>query len=104
MGTTTPLPAGSMELIEKLALQVPSLVVLVIVVWLFLRYMNQQRKDFSNLIGRLHEDHLDARKLTREALADNTEAMREISKAVGVIEDMGRSCAASMSGMMTMKK
>ncbi len=65
----------------------PSLVVLVIVVWLFLKFMHQISNQFTATMTELHKDHLAARDQSRIALADITEALRDLTTVVNIVKE-----------------
>lgn len=91
--TPIPLPIPTeMVTLKDLLLQTPSLCVLVIVVGMFLRFMERQRKDYTTLIGRLHEEHIDARSSTREVMGQNAHAILEVTKAIHVLAEVTRQC------------
>lgn len=62
------------KLLETVASQVPSLIVLAVIVRWFLTYMTTRDK----FIAELHEDHLKAREESREALLSATVIMQEV--------------------------
>lgn len=70
-------------------LQAPALVALLIMLYMLLKYMTEQRKDFTDTFKRLHEEHLEARLNTlRESqtmqatLAKLGDAMTAVAVAV----------------------
>ena len=77
------------KVLEEAAKQVPSLVVLVIVVWLFLKFMHQISNQFTGAMTELHKDHLAAREQSRTAITDNTIALRELTSVVNVVRENG---------------
>lgn len=85
--------AHDMVTLKDLLLQTPSLGVLVIVVGMFLRFMERQRKDNNILIARLHDEHVDARAATREVMAQNAHAILEVTKAIHVLAEVTRQCS-----------
>lgn len=109
-----------MDMLEKLAPQVPTLVVLAIVVVYivsmflkasdtqrkdaqdtlrtqidtFLTYMAEQRAMFLKEVREIHDQHIEARKLTREALEKQMELARdtargnmEVARAITALSD-----------------
>ena len=66
------------ELIAKLAAQVPSLGVLVFIVWFFLKHMTSR----DEMIRDLNRDNLAARSESRQAIRDNTEVMQNNTEAI----------------------
>lgn len=75
------------EVLKQAAQQTPSLVVLVVVVWMFLRFMDQISARFASEMSALHKDHLDAREQARLALISNSEALSELTKVVAVLKE-----------------
>jgi hypothetical protein len=78
------------KIIEKVGDQAPSLVVLVGVVWLFLKHMteiriatitviNQMQREWTESLKGIHAENMEARALSREAIKDNTTATRELT-------------------------
>lgn len=72
--------------------QVPHMTVLVVVVYLFLRYMREQRQEFVLMIKALHDDHLMARQATREAVIIQTETMGKLGERIGELAISIGSC------------
>lgn len=66
------------DLAKEAVKQVPSLAVLCFIVWAFLKSMSRR----DSAIERLHAEHIAARADCREALRDNTLALREFSTSV----------------------
>lgn len=65
--------------------QVPGLVVLTVVVWMFIKVIFRFIKhieDRGKVMEELHREHIDARALSRQAINDNTETMRATTNAV----------------------
>lgn len=80
------------ELISSLLLNGSPLVVLVIVVWLFLKHMAAGSKDLQDLLRQFHGDHILARKETKEAVDANTSAMTENTIAIRELAESVRTC------------
>lgn len=86
-------------LLERLFTQGSPLLVLVGVVYLFLRALrdilrtlHDRDKEQREFIKGLAIEHLEARELTRGCLNDNTAAMRENTKALGTVAEVVRGC------------
>lgn len=65
--------------------QVPSLVVLGVIVWLFIKVIFRFIKhieDRGQIMQELHKEHIDARELARQAINDNTATMRANTQAI----------------------
>jgi hypothetical protein len=65
------------KLIENLVDQVPSTVAVIVVVMVFIKYIARRDEFWKEL----HEDHMEARRLSRECLDKNTFAMHENTMA-----------------------
>lgn len=76
-----------MDLVEKVAAQVPGLVVLYAVVRSFLNFMRQQADNNNALLGRMHEDCQRSSNLGREAVEKNTISNLEASANVKALVD-----------------
>ena len=82
------------KLLTEVGGQVPSLVVLVVVVWMFLRFMHEMRKEFSETMSSLNQEHINARKITHEiierntlALLSNVEGTQKLSSRIAMLEE-----------------
>lgn len=64
------------QIIEKLFVNAPGPAAIVIVVLIFTKFIKSQRRQDLAFFTQLHEDHLDARKLTREAIKENSAALQ----------------------------
>lgn len=65
--------------------QVPSLVVLAVVVWMFVKIIFRFIKhieDRGHIIENLHKEHMDERKISREVLVGVTNAITALTVAV----------------------
>lgn len=78
------------EMILKILTQGSPLVVLVVVVYLFLRYGMGYLKDVRTMdremFHDMHNQHMDARKATEKALLENADATRSNTKAIESLE------------------
>lgn len=80
------------ELLKSWGARVPELGVLVVVVWMFLKFMKEMRTEFSEAMKQLHSDHMTARDTTHEVIERNTEALLSNSKALAIIEESISKC------------
>ena len=69
--------------------QAPALVVLVIIVLLFLKYLTkrddvhkERHKEFVSFLTVIQTEHLDARRESRDAIKENTLATHELSRTI----------------------
>lgn len=74
---------------EEVAKQVPSLLVLCFVVWLFLKTLTflvtaikQELINFANTIKELHKEHIDERALSRIAYKEMVAAVTENTQCI----------------------
>lgn len=58
--------------------QSPTLAILVIVIWLVLKFLGQQ----NTFLTSMHKEHLEAREISRTAIRDNTKTMEDNTSAV----------------------
>lgn len=76
------------KILENAVGQAPGLVVLIILVFAFLK-RDKERDAVSiardQFIRQMHEEHLLARKESRDAIHDNAEATRENTNALGLL-------------------
>ena len=68
-------------LLEKLLINGSPLVVLVVIVVVFLRFMANEGKEIRAMLAQMHTDHLEARKESLQAVDRNTAAMMDSSAA-----------------------
>lgn len=68
--------------IEKLLTQGSPLVVLVVVVWMFLRYLQVAREGDREVLKEMHTQHLEAREAMRKALVDNITSTKDNTMAL----------------------
>lgn len=71
--------------------QVPGLAILALVVWMFVKVIMRFIKhieDRAEVITQMHKEHLDARNVSRQAIADNTVTMRENTTALNHLTDV----------------
>lgn len=80
------------SILLEAAKQVPALVVLCYVVWMFLGKLTlfidglkTMQKEHIGAISSMTKEHLDARAQSREALRDNTEAMKQNTQAMSAL-------------------
>jgi len=62
------------EIIKEAAEQVPALVIVVVLCFMFLRQQSEARGEYLKSIERFHADNLDARNENRETIHANSEA------------------------------
>ncbi len=67
-------------MIEKLLTSGSPLVVLVVVVYIFLRFLTNESKKTTEVFTQMHKDHIQARVETRDAMIENTKATLEASR------------------------
>lgn len=60
------------DILKETGKQVPALVVLVVLTWLFLKQMSESRSEYLASIEVMHKENLEARSLSREAVKENT--------------------------------
>lgn len=65
-------------ILTKMLSEAPSMGVLIILVWLFLRSM--ERRDA--FIKQLHDEHIDARRNQQESIKENTLATQRLTEAL----------------------
>ena len=82
------------KLLTEIGGQAPSLAVLVVVVWMFLKFMKEMRKEFFETMANLNQEHINARKITHEiierntlALLANVEANTKMSSRMTLLEE-----------------
>lgn len=68
-----------MGMLEKLLPQAPGLVVAVLLAWMFLQYMRTREQTFNDVMKEIHNENIEARSKTRQALDACTRAMSENS-------------------------
>lgn len=78
------------ELLKTAVSQAPGLVVLYFLVLMFLR----RDKERDQFIQGLHNEHLAARGESREAIKENTESNRDVSKAIAELSSSVRATKA----------
>lgn len=77
----------------EIAKQVPSLGVLAIIVWLFLKNTSESRTEmleglktmeaeYLRTLKEIQAENIDARTLSREAIRDNTSALTKLSECI----------------------
>ena len=74
------------KLLDTAATQAPGIVILFLMVNLFLR----RDKERDSFIQSLHQEHLLARAESREAIRENTASNRDLSAAMGVLNEAVR--------------
>lgn len=82
------------DLIKQGLAQAPALTVLVILVYLFLAYLKSAQSTLKDLfnssqafIREMHQEHLDARVQSRDAIHANTEALSRNTVAMTEMKD-----------------
>lgn len=73
-------------LIEKAITNGSPLLVLVIVVFMFLRYLERRGDAERNMFKEMHDQHVEARKESAAALRENAESTRQNTKAIQSLE------------------
>lgn len=76
------------KILENAVGQAPGLVVLIVLVFAFLkrdRERDVMAVERDQFIRQMHEEHLLARKESRDAIADNADATRENTTALGML-------------------
>lgn len=80
--------------LPKLLEQLPAVAAIIVVVLIFIRFLEGDRKVSREFFMQLHEAHLEARKQSTEQIHDNTEALRDNAVATtrntGMINDLTR--------------
>ena len=71
-------------LIKEALTQAPSLGVLVIVVWLFLRFMERSMQSLQSMMREMHTQHMEAREQSRLVISENSQVMRDFVEAKGM--------------------
>lgn len=61
----------------KLIEQSPGVAGVVIVAWLFIRFLKSERRIVMKAIIDMHQEHIEARRLTRDAIDRNNERLTE---------------------------
>ena len=79
-------------LIKQVLIDGPPLAVLCVVVWMFLKHTKSTTKETHDLFRTLQAEHLDARQQTREAIAANTQALRESTQAQTRLAETVQAC------------
>lgn len=74
-----------MELIKQLALQVPALVVLAIIVYVFLNHIKDSQDNSLKRMSEMHDENMEARHQSRDIIQKNTEAW---AKSLSVCDKM----------------
>lgn len=82
------------KLIETLVAQSPVSGVLILFVWMGINYLKhrdaesrEHDAEFLRAVQGMHAEHLDARKETREAIRDNSAAIRENSQVTAKLSE-----------------
>jgi len=79
--------------LEKLLTNGSPLVVLVVVVWIFLKYLKDDAQQRNALFQQMHQEHIQARLEAREAIKDNTKATLEASRATEQLARTLQTCS-----------
>lgn len=70
------------EILKQAAAQLPATVLVIVVVILFLRFIERFMSRQEAFIKQLHDEHVTARQSSRDALIENSEALRELVTTV----------------------
>ena len=70
-------------LIKEALVQAPSLCVLVVVVFLFLRFMERLNQSLQQMMKELTQQHIDERVNSRRVIEENSQVLREFIEAKG---------------------
>lgn len=70
--------------------QVPALVVLCVLTWLFLKQSGEARAEYLASLKMMHDENVEARAVSREVIKDNTAATLAMTKTlielIGTVE------------------
>ena len=84
----------SPEVLAKMAEQIPNSVALIVVILIFVKFLDGQSKQSQNLYRILHEEHLAARLESQKRIQENTEALKEnvvaTTRNTGMMGDLSR--------------
>ena len=82
------------SVLPKLIEQLPAVAAIIVVVMIFIRFLEGDRKVSREFFTQLHEAHLEARKQSTDQIHDNTEALRDNAVATtrnsAMINDLTR--------------
>lgn len=67
--------------------QVPSLVVLCVLTYLFLKQMGEARSEYLASLKMMHDENLEARTVSRSVIKDNTIATQDMTVALTKLVD-----------------
>lgn len=70
-------------LIKEAMVQAPALCVLVVVVFLFLRFMERLNQSLQQMMKELTQQHIDERVNSRRVIEENSQVLREFIEAKG---------------------
>ena len=70
------------EVLKQAAVQLPATVLVIVVVMMFLKFIERFMNRQEAFLKQLHDEHLTARNQSREALEENSVAMRELVAVV----------------------
>lgn len=79
-------------LLEKMLTNGSPLVVLVVIVYVFLKHIKENNAEMRELLKQFHGEHILARKETTDAVEKNTSAMMENTMAVRALAESVRAC------------
>ena len=78
----------------KLIEQLPAVAAVIIIVLIFIKFLEGDRKVSREFYLQLHEEHLEARKETQLRISENTDALKEnvvaTTRNSGLIADLSR--------------
>lgn len=92
-------PVGQSPMIEtsilaKLVEQLPAVAAIIIVVMIFIKFLESDRRVSREFYQQLHDAHLEARKESQTRIADNTDALKEnvvaTTRNTSMIADLSR--------------
>lgn len=70
------------KILENAIVQAPGLVVLVVLVWVFLKHISERDKSYLNAMKDLHHEHIAAREQSQAVVKENTEVLQHNTIAV----------------------
>ena len=70
------------EIFKQAAVQLPATVLVIVVVMMFLKFIERFMSRQEAFLKNLHDEHIAARELSRDALTENSETMRELISSV----------------------
>lgn len=70
------------DILKETGKQVPALVVLVVLTWLYLKQQSEARKDYIGSIKAIHSENMEARSLSRDVMKENSLVGRQTNEAL----------------------